>query len=372
MAIMPDLRIERRARIEAVVGLARKLSDPSTALGGEARSLLRETSGLSDAGVELALGEHLETDPREADLAGLLDLFEGPEAAARGAGSARCHVVLSATVPVAAVRAIALAAAASPVVSIKPSRRDPGLAHLLARELVRDRAFGANVTTSFELSARRGDAVHAYGSDQTLEAIGRELGPGIALWGHGHGFGIAVISSGGEPTERANALARDVIPFDQQGCLSPRLVLIDANPADAAHFARALAHALGRLERGVPRGSAAVSRVSDESVYAEAMRSAGELFGAPGSLVGLDSEPRDVILPPPTRAVHVIRVGAAQATAILSPLAHAVAAIGMDGDSPLSRAITSSCPGARASALGAMQRPPLDGPVDRRGLLPSC
>ena len=52
---------------------------------------------------------------------------------------------------------------------------------------------------------------------------------------------------------------------------------------------------------------------------------------------------------------------------LLAPLANSIAAIGIAAPPELERRLREVLPLARMSALGHMQRPPFDGPVDRRG-----
>src|SRR6478735_222479 len=73
------------------------------------------STGLSRQGVELALARHVETSATEEDIASLV---------AYAGTTKHVHVILSANVFVAAVRAIAIAIAASDRVTVKPSTRE--------------------------------------------------------------------------------------------------------------------------------------------------------------------------------------------------------------------------------------------------------
>src|SRR5947208_1856994 len=77
---------------------------------------LAASTGLSREGVELALARHVETSATDEDIASLL---------AYAGRTSHVHVVLSANVFVAAVRALAIAIAAGERVTVKPSRREP-------------------------------------------------------------------------------------------------------------------------------------------------------------------------------------------------------------------------------------------------------
>ncbi|NUQ74388.1 MAG: proline dehydrogenase, partial [Polyangiaceae bacterium] len=63
---------------------------------------------------------------------------------------------------------------------------------------------------------------------------------------------------------------------------------------------------------------------------------------------------------------HVAPVAAGTAAALIGAWARYVTAVGADDDGGVVQAIRACVPNARYSRLGTMQRPPLDGPVDRR------
>ena len=85
-----------------------------------------------------------------------------------------------------------------------------------------------------------------------------------------------------------------------------------------------------------------------------------EVFGAGSAWVSYGSA---FALPPSGRNLHVLatdgpRAALADWSAALTCIAH--------NDPKLGAALGSAFPGARVVPLGAMQRPALDGPVDRR------
>jgi hypothetical protein len=139
--------------------------------------------------------------------------------------------------------------------------------------------------------------------------------------------------------------------------------------AVARSFAYNLARELRVWRDHVPPGPLSPEERADLARYAETMRVVGEIEGEEGALVGLDLEPSTLTLPPLARAVHVALVpGEDEARALLGPLAPLVTCL--SGDGQLARHLAPLCPGARRAPLGAMQRPPLDGPVDRRPARP--
>ncbi|MEJ7733114.1 MAG: acyl-CoA reductase [Polyangiaceae bacterium] len=376
----------RLARVRRVIAAGARIADPMDALGVEARARLPAASGLSTQGVELALGEHLEVAPSDEALRALLaSCGEAP----------RCHLVLSANVCTAPLRALALAAATAPSVAVRPSRRDPVVADLLVRALQDDaqaRAAPLEIEKVAEVAPGGGDELHVYGSDETIaafrrRAVGTQRGGAVVLRGHGTGIGVALIEADAEVERVAAALARDVVPFDQQGCLSPRFALVAGGPARAETFAAALAAHLGALGQRVPRGPLDEAQRAALAAWADTFRAVGEVDVGEHHLVAVDGAPRALLLPPAARAVCVAAAEPADVARLLVAYAPHVAATGVAGlptaalgptprasaepaldavEGTLARALRSIAPRARWSPLGSMQRPALDGPVDLR------
>jgi hypothetical protein len=361
----------RLARVRCVVAAGRRAADPADPIGREARAALLESSGLSREGVELALTKHLETCPLPEHLAALI--------AAAGVAP-RCHVVLAANVCTAALRALAVAVATAPLVCVRPSRRDPALAPILARVLAGDPSFaaaGGAVACVAAVDAAPGDELHIQGSDAAIRTISASAAPGVIVRGHGPGLGVAVVGSADALDAAARAVAGDVIPFDQRGCLSPRVVLVEGDAARAEVFADALHRALADLSAAVPRGPLDDAVRAEIALYRASLQAVGALWEGPSHFVGLDPTPRALAFPPAARVVHVVPACGSTAPALIAPWARYLTAIGDNADGALCRggaaivsdlgsALRSFAPRARRARLGEMQRPPLDGPVDLR------
>ncbi len=350
----------REERIRALLDLTTRVVDPSDPLGAEVRAGLSETSGLSAQGLELALSEHLETDASEHDLAELLRSV---------GGAAACHVVLSANVCTGAARAIALGAATAPVVRVRASRRDPTLARVLTRELAASERFrdaGGAITLVEALAPRAHDEVHAYGGEAALRAIEGSLPGGVTFRGHGPGFGVALVGAGAALDVAADRLASDVVPFDQRGCLSPRIALVLGGEERAASFARALSTALGERASMVPRGRLDQATTAELAVFRSLAYAVGALHGDGDHVVAFFTGRAP--LPPAARAVTVAScLDDIQAAQLLAPVSRFITIFGCFGlDDAAHRLALRSSPGARRAPLGVMQKPPLDGPVDRR------
>jgi len=347
----------RLFRVGRLVAAARRLADPADALGRKARARLPESTGLSLQGVELALSQCLELQPTEVELRTLCQSV--PRAP-------RAHVLLSANVFVAAHRAIALALAAAAHVEVRASTREPVMAALLHE------ADPGLFRLVDELAPAPGDHVWLYGEDRTIAKLRDDFSSGVVIHAHGPGIGVAVVQATADAEQvaerqlaaAAKSLAHDVIPFDQRGCLSPRLALVLGTPATGKVFAEPLSRELARLESTVPRGSLSRDEAADAAWYRDTVRYCGGLLRAGQGWVGVDLESDGLLLPPIGRNVQVVRVTDLQG--VLGPLVPAIAAVGLAGPRELGERVRELVPRARYSILGSMQKPRFDGPVDRR------
>ncbi len=331
-------RSAAHARVLTLVAAARALVAHRAPLVGP----IADETGLSAAGVELALLHHLETEPEPADLARLV---------AGAAPAEAVTVVLSANAFVGALRAVALALASTSQVFVKASRRE----HRFVRELL-DRVpeLGVGFGTALDVARVTAGEIHVYGRDATIAAV--RAASRVRVRAHGAGFGVVEVA-GDDLEGAAEAIARDVVPFDQRGCLSPRVALVHGGPQRARALARALHLALGARETDVPRGRLSDEERAAQVRYRDTMTVAGEAWEGTGHLVGVSG---GFVLPPVGRCLHVAPLDDRTERAILAAAPY-VTAIGTDAAAP-----RLALPHARASGLGRMQRPPFDGPVDQR------
>lgn len=349
-----------RARVWSVIRAARRIQDPADVLGQEARARLVDVTGLTRESIELALVDHFETNPTDAEIESLL---------ASTTHAPACHIVLSANVFTAPLRAFALAVATSEQVFLRPSRRDPVVTELLVRALSEDAEFSSSGSVLKMVEAIRpesGDEVHLYGSDESITSITTGLPEGVVVRAHGTGMGIAVIGPDLDIDSAADAVARDVVPFDQRGCLSPRFVFVEGDALRAETFALALHASLAAYSERIPRGLVDAGLQAEISQYRATMEAIGSYWFGPSYGVGFDATPRALVLPPAARIVHVVVMDAQHMPTLLAPWIRHVTAVGVDDEGHLAAATMKSVPDARRSPLGRMQRPLLDGPVDAR------
>jgi len=308
-------------------------------------------TGLTPEGVELGFG-YLERSASDRDLRTLVD----------GAGQVkRVHVVLSANVFVAPLRALALARAAAAVVTIRPSPRDP----ILTRELI-ERAADSSIAIVDErdVAAIEADQVHVYGNDETIDAVKARVRPSCVVRAHGAGIGVAVITRAADAGTASKALAPDVVAFDQRGCLSPRVVVVEGDDVYAESVASALYDELESWGKQVPRGALLPDERAAARRWLDTLSFGGRVWSGAHDVVALAPTGAPLMLPPPGRHVCVAAAASLQeAAAWLAPAARFVVAIGTDDPTRVAQFVP---PHARLSPLGRMQCPPLDGPVDRR------
>jgi hypothetical protein len=335
----------RLGRVQRLLEAARVLASPETPAGTALRARLLETTGLSSAGIERALTHALETQPTDAELQALLTCT--PVAP-------RAQVLLSSNVFVAALRAIAIGLAASASVRVRASRRDPVLAE----------ALHALTPDSFELvgtlSPTAGEHFWAYGTDATLSELRASLPRGVWFHGHGAGFSAVVVDAREWLPADARAIALDTALFDQQGCLSPRVVCVLGTPEQSRIVANTIAAELSALEQELPSGPKTEADQGEARRNRDAAAYAFELFDAGQGWVSCASE---LVLPPSGRNLHVIDTRAPAAA--LARFAAHLTCISANTRA-LRDELRSQFTGARLVALGELQRPPLDGPVDRR------
>jgi acyl-CoA reductase-like NAD-dependent aldehyde dehydrogenase len=307
------------------------------------------------------MSECLETDASQAELEAFCE---------RAPVAPRVWVVLSANVFVAAYRTIAWALAASERVFVKPSRRDPVFAELL---------WQAAGSDSFELvdalQPIPGDHVHAYGSDETLEQVFAALPSGVTLWGYGSGLGAALVLQPGNEAAAAAGVAKDTVLFEQRGCLSPRCVGV-SSACDVEAFAAALEQELLALDDRISAPVLPDEQRADLAWFANLARRTGSLrlpvrrgASEPAGRIHLMQSaptnwPAPLLVAPPGRALCVYV--ADEPWLSLNEHEPLITCLGTDANLAQRAQLSARFPSARLSELGQMQRPPFDGPVDRR------
>ncbi len=334
----------------------RRLQQAARAVVAERATLvpaLVASTGLSTEGVELALARHVELEATDDELATLVT---------RAGDAARITIVLSANVFVGALRAIALARAASTDVVVRPSRRDPAFARALV-ESARARGDSCvRLDESLDVASIDAGEVHVYGHDDTIAEVRKQAR--VPVRGHGSGMGAVWISALADLDDAARDVADDVVVFDQRGCLSPRVVLVHGDQVRAMALADALHAELDRRATSVPRGEVPADERAAAGRYVATMTYAFRALVGRQHAIGVAPPGAPLVLPPPYRHVHVAACASLEmAATLLAPLRKGIVTIGSD-EQEAARVLAPAW--ARLACLGAMQRPALDGPVDLR------
>jgi hypothetical protein len=290
-------RIRARPVQEIIDIIARVAADwrrPESPWQAQALAALPDTTGFSRA----LLAEGLPTlfEPYSADhLRAFVEAETGSPGALDGFAAApwgACHAVgptlvghISAgNVPGLAVPVLITAILAKSAVLVKPASGEPVLPALVARSLACvDADLGACVAVAYwpggtaeldDILLARAEVVTVEGDDDVVAAV-RARCRGRVL-GFGRRMSLAVVSrEATTPVEHvAAAIARDVTLYDQQGCLSPQVVYVEAGGSvSPAEVAAALGEALVALARDLPRGSltpaehAAIRRLREDAEW---------------------------------------------------------------------------------------------------------
>ncbi len=334
---------EKIAATKRLIDAAREIRDDAALFPELVRS-----SGLSREGVRKALDEHLETSATQAELERFVLKF---------ADTSLVTVVLSSNVFVGALRAVACARALGEAVVVRPSSREPAFAKALV-ERARDPAI--TLIEHVDIKAIDRGEIHLYGRDETIAKVKKAAR--VPVVGHGAGFGVAHVTLAAKLDEQAPLLTSDIVAFDQRGCLSLRVVFAEGGPARAEEVARAIHGTLARSS--IPRGELTKAERAEALRFIDTMTMQGELIEGATHVVALTSADTPLVLPPVGR--HVIVRPAVNDRALVDPLAPFAQWVCAFGSDDVVRARSLAPEHARISALGLMQKPPLDGHVDLR------
>jgi hypothetical protein len=183
------------------------------------------------------------------------------------------------------------------------------------------------VSTTTRHSARSmaaAEAIMAFGSDETIDAVRQQLLPHQKLLSYGHQVSLIWLGKIRKSTpELLSAIAKDICAFDQLGCLSPQAIYLERG-SDVTGFCAALAHALAhsppshhppleRLQIAARIGEAR-ARVANATLWTpEDQGSAWTIFQhhTPGFQLSCGY-----------RTIHVYAVTPAQLSQVLFPLRH--------------------------------------------------
>jgi len=207
-------------------------------------------------------------------------------------GPRLCVQIVSGSVPGVSVNALIRSLLVKSPTLLKPGLGDlllPKLFIRALREIDADLADAVAVvywpggTKAVEEAAlSETDVAVLYGSDDTVATL-RAMAPATTrVVAYHHRFSICVVGRealGADVERSVQQIARAVAMFDQRGCVSPNLVLVEGGAACCAEdFSALLADALADLEATIP--SAALSNESAAAL--QQVRGTAEMHAATG------------------------------------------------------------------------------------------
>lgn len=368
--------LDDAALARSLAAACARLASADDPLGARLFRLLVARSGLSPEGVRWGLEASLGV-VSEAALLGL------PPRPARPVPL--LTVLLSGNLFGSALGALLLPLFARVPVLAKGSSRDDSLPRCLKQALALEdpylarclevTTFGHGHDSALRVLLSTSQTLSVYGSDATLGAIGERLRPGTRLIAHGHGIGLAYVPAaalldGAAVARVCEALALDVAAYDQHGCLSPHAVLVEPGGAcGPAELAEALAAALGRLARALPRGPLDAAAQAEQLQWRGVASARGVLHAHAEHAVSYEGEE-------PLRASCGFRhvgvyecAGLAALGARLGPLGARLKALGYAPGGPSVQELEAALPkphGAWLAPVGQMQRPGLGARLENR------
>lgn len=364
-----DLRVRR------IVECAAQWRDPSSAVRAKARSALAGGRWPAPV-VERALDNAL-FDLDEAKARELTQALSGRPVSTL--------VILPGNIIGPALSSAFCAALAGSPVILKAASDERRLAAIVAEQLdgvaeaVSAQYWRGGETEPEADALDRVERVVAFGSDETLDALRSRIKArpksGMPHFvPYGDSYSVGYVSAMAELNEAGAAAARDVCLFDQRGCMSPQTIYVGGDAGRATLFARALAAALEREGRELPR---AALEEAEPALIASFLRrcAVAALDAVPHGLNTILTGPAKsgvpefvVVVEPdgqPTcagfgRAV-VVKPCADAGTMLrnLAALGWSLETIGTAGVlAPEERSSLEASPARRHCELGDMQRPP--------------
>ncbi|MDP6980787.1 MAG: acyl-CoA reductase [Myxococcota bacterium] len=379
-------------RLKHLGDLLECFRDPESRARRDLESRLPAATGFTPetlrAGIELGFA------PWTADALERLYAAEvaphGSASQVRSSGAPHTAVLLAGSIPMPSVLSIVLPLAIGSPVLCKPASRDDTTARIVADALGEIDPFLAECVAITPFDAQNDDAssaffsapcVSATGSDETIDAIHRWLGPHQRRVLYRHRVSVAVVDLANVTREDVVQLALDIALWDQLGCLSPVVFhLVGGAEGADEDFAAALATELAALETRLPRGAidpAAAVVIANERADAE-MRAA---LGQPVSLHASEGTHWTVVLehsaesrPAPLhRFIRLValpdRVALREALGRLVPHLAGVALVGFRDRREEIVDVCVEFGASRVCEAGRLQAPPIDWKRDNQPLL---
>ena len=213
------------------------------------------------------------------------------------------------------------------------------------------------------------DIVMAHGGDSTMHSLRGLCPANMPLVGYGHRVSLAVLPRGTAAPEALLGLARDVLLYDQGGCLSPQTVFVEEDWTETLQIAEQFAAALRQTANEYPlpvRLARAAPAVREARALALMELDCRVLAGEDLRWTVI-ARPDTAFTPSPTFGVVSV-----QRLASLPDLPRAVAAVAhvLQGCAAAGEGTAGYLPGvSRLCPPGQLQAPPLGWRQDGRDVL---
>ena len=212
------------------------------------------------------------------------------------------------------------------------------------------------------------DLVMAHGSDHTMRDLSALCPPATSFVGYGHRVSFGLVPRGNGTVEAAEEFAKDVLLYDQGGCLSPQTIFVEGDWPDTLAFAARLAEALPNAAATYPlpiRGAQAAMTVREARLLA-VMEEGNRLWEGQDLRWTVVARPQRALVPSPTYGVVSV-----QPLNSLEDLPEAISHVAghLQGCAVAGEAADYIPNVSRLCAPGKLQAPPLSWRQDGRDVL---
>ncbi|MEM9860466.1 MAG: acyl-CoA reductase [Myxococcota bacterium] len=268
--------------------------------------------------------------------------------AARAPVAKRVFINLAANVFTAPLRPVVLSALVGVPTLARASQRDRAFIGALEAAfdagplagLLRVVHFDRNDDESHRKAMASADLIEAFGSDATITRL-QTLAPKEACFvARGHGYGAFWLD---DSNADMDALAQDVVGYDQRGCLSPRVGFVHAHALSGV--AKDVLQALETANASLPRHALPADVAAESTRWKDTARALAHVVEGESATVVVD-------------ASGTMPMGPTHRHVLLRPCAGAslnstqLKVLGVEGQAP------KVADHVRVCALGEMQSPP--------------
>jgi len=205
------------------------------------------------------------------------------------------------------------------------------------------------------------EAIVVFGSDETVEFFAKHVSPRQRLVAYGHRISLGLILDSFEESVVDGAV-RDVLVFDQLGCLSPQLYYVSGDSAD---FARKLAERFKELFRsnsGVTEWTSEIAGTlrscREEWKFRAATEPDIEVWESPENLDWLViHDPNPNLISNPLYRTIFVKPMPANLQNVLSPIRRHVSTIGIHPVNLKFANLAAQLGAQRICPIGGMQKP---------------